>query len=499
MNTMNNNAHTDDAPTSTPAAGEAFEAPTPSFADFGVDARIVEALDNQGIVSPFPIQALTLPVALKRHDIIGQAKTGTGKTLGFGLPILCDIANEPHNRADCPLACIIVPTRELAQQVAQDIGLAGSILGTRVTAVFGGRGFQEQIRGLEAGCDVVVGTPGRMLDLMGRGVLQLDHVRTLVLDEADEMLDLGFLPDIERLVSKVPSQRHTMLFSATMPSQIMALARNYMDHPTHIRAQDPHDDSATVTAIRQLAYRCHELNKDEVLARILQARNRGLTIVFSQTKRAAQNINDELLRRGFACATIHGDLQQTSREQALNALRNGDIDVLVATDVAARGIDVEDVTHVINYQCPEDSKTYVHRIGRTGRAGNTGTAITFVDWEDTLRWRLVVKDLGLDDSLKEPTETYHTSPHLYEDLDIPTDAGATLPEDQRVRSGLRQQRGRGGRPRKKTRTTTRTRKGQASSQKNARKDVSSKQSASGAKKKRSRTRTRRNRSQERSS
>lgn len=413
-----------------------------TFSDFDVDERIVSALEAEGITHPFPIQALTLPVALKRHDIIGQAKTGTGKTLGFGLPMLCDIADEPHNKGDRPLGCVILPTRELAQQVADDLTLAGRNIDIRVVSVFGGRGFSEQIDGLKAGCDIVVGTPGRMLDLIGRKVLFLDQVRTLVLDEADEMLDLGFLPDIERLVRHIPNERHTMLFSATMPSQIMALARNYMDQPTHIRAQDPDDDSMTVSAIRQIAYRCHELNKDEVLARILQARGRGLTIVFSQTKRAAQNINDELLRRGFASATIHGDLHQSAREQALNGLREGKIDVLVATDVAARGIDIDDVTHVINYQCPEDSKTYVHRIGRTGRAGHTGTAITFVDWEDTMRWRLVVKDLDLDPALRDPLETYHTSDHLYEQLDIPRDATGELPEEKRTRTGIKQRRGR---------------------------------------------------------
>lgn len=411
-----------------------------TFADFDVEPEIVEALSEQGIVHPFPIQALTLPVALKRRDIIGQAKTGTGKTLGFAIPILHDIIGpgdegwdeiaEPGN----PQALVILPTRELAKQVAAEIRGAAANRVARIVEIYGGVGFDSQINSLRQGVEVVVGTPGRLIDLMRQGVLSLNVVRTLVLDEADEMLDMGFLPDVETLIAAVPKTRHTMLFSATMPGPVVNLARNYMNQPTHIRAASPTDDSQTVRQVKQFIYRVHSLNKTEVVSRILQARQRGLTIIFTRTKRSCQRLADDLSERGFATGAIHGDLGQNARERALRAFRHGKVDVLVATDVAARGIDVDDVTHVINYECPDDDKTYIHRIGRTARAGNTGTAITFVDWEDLTKWRVInrVLDLGCD----EPAETYHTSPHLYTDLDIPTEATAYLPRSKRIRAGL---------------------------------------------------------------
>lgn len=411
-----------------------------TFADFGVSAPLCEALAEAGIVHPFPIQALTLPVALERHDIIGQAKTGTGKTLGFALPVLEDVVAPGEDGYEQlldpghPQALIVLPTRELAIQVARETAQAASRRGVRICEIYGGRAFEPQVAALKRGVEVVVGTPGRLIDLMKQGHLSLSSVRTMVLDEADEMLDLGFLPDVEVLLSRTPANRHTMLFSATMPGEVIALARRYMEHPTHIRAQDPDDQGATVKTTRQVIYRCHALNKIEVVARILQARGRGLTIIFTRTKRSAARVSDDLNSRGFATASLHGDLGQGAREQSLRAFRHGKVDVLVATDVAARGIDVDDVTHVINYQCPEDAKTYIHRIGRTGRAGHSGTAITFVDWDDVPRWRLINKELSL--GAEEPVETYHTSAHLYTDLDIPEDAGSRLPISQRKRAGL---------------------------------------------------------------
>lgn len=411
-----------------------------TFADFGVSAPLCEALAEAGIIHPFPIQALTLPVVLERHDIIGQAKTGTGKTLGFALPVLQDVVAPGEDGYEQllepghPQALIVLPTRELAIQVARETAQAASRRGVRICEIYGGRAFEPQVAALKRGVEVVVGTPGRLIDLMKQGHLSLSSVRTMVLDEADEMLDLGFLPDVEVLLSRTPANRHTMLFSATMPGEVIALARRYMEHPTHIRAQDPDDQGATVKTTRQVIYRCHALNKIEVVARILQARGRGLTIIFTRTKRSAARVSDDLNSRGFATASLHGDLGQGAREQSLRAFRHGKVDVLVATDVAARGIDVDDVTHVINYQCPEDAKTYIHRIGRTGRAGHSGTAITFVDWDDVPRWRLINKELSL--GAEEPVETYHTSAHLYTDLDIPEDAGSRLPISQRKRAGL---------------------------------------------------------------
>ncbi len=420
-----------EATTTEPAAADQ---PQPTFADFDVHPDIVASLADAGIVHPFPIQAMTLPVALGGHDIIGQAKTGTGKTLGFGVPILNRIDTETDDRR--PQALAVAPTRELAVQVASDLERAGKRRGIKVLTVYGGRAYEPQIEALQKGVHVVVGTPGRLIDLAQQKHLDLSAARTVVLDEADEMLDLGFLPDVEKIMAMTPPTRHTMLFSATMPGAIVALARRYMSQPTHIRAmsEDGDQDSHTVKAIEQFVYRAHAMDKVEMLARILQAKDRGLTIIFSRTKRTAAKVADELTDRGFAAASIHGDLGQGAREQALRAFRNGKVDVLVATDVAARGIDVSNVTHVVNYQCPDDEKTYVHRIGRTGRAGNTGVAVTLVDWDDMTKWAVINRQLDL--GIPEPQETYSASPHLYTDLEIPEGAKGRLPKAQQTRAGL---------------------------------------------------------------
>jgi superfamily II DNA/RNA helicase len=390
-----------------------------------------DALEDVGITTPFPIQAMTLPLALAGNDLIGQAKTGTGKTLGFGIPLLqrLDLPSD-----GMPQALVIVPTRELCLQVTGDLTQAGSRRSVRVLPVYGGRSYEPQVDALRKGVDVVVGTPGRLLDLVRQGHLELTAIRTLVLDEADEMLDLGFLPDVEKIVASTPAHRQTMLFSATMPGEIVALSRRYLRQPTHIRASDPEDSGATVRSVSQHVFRAHALDKVEMLARILQAQGRGLTMVFCRTKRTADKVAEELSERGFAAAAVHGDLGQGQREQALRAFRNGKVDVLVATDVAARGIDVEGVTHVVNFQCPEDEKTYLHRIGRTGRAGASGIAVTFVDWDDVPRWTLINKALDLP--FGDPVETYSTSDHLYESLDIPRGASGRLPRAQRTRAGL---------------------------------------------------------------
>ena len=420
--------------------GDETDLSAKTFADYGVEPEISQALADKGILHPFPIQALTLPVALEGRDVIGQAKTGTGKTLGFGIPLLMDTLGPGEEGWDedpasgSPQALVVLPTRELAKQVATELSQAAAKRTVRIVQVYGGRAYEPQIEALEKGAEVVVGTPGRLIDLMERGVLSLDHVTTVVLDEADEMLDLGFLPDVEKILARTRPDRQTMLFSATMPGAVVALARRYMSKPTHIRAQDPGDESMTVTSVKQVVYRTHALNKVEVVSRILQAHERGRTIIFTRTKRTAARVAEDLSARGFATASLHGDLGQGAREQALRAFRHGKVDVLVATDVAARGIDVDDVTHVINYQCPEDEKIYVHRIGRTGRAGNSGTAVTFVDWDDVPRWRLIAKALGLE--AEEPVETYHTSEHLFADLDIPEGVTGTLPKSQRTLAGL---------------------------------------------------------------
>jgi len=406
---------------------------SPLFADLGVRAETVQALADHGIIRTFAIQELTLPIALAGHDVIGQARTGTGKTLGFGVPILQRVTGPDEGADGVPQALVIVPTRELCVQVARDIAAAGERRSVRTLAIYGGRAYEPQISALRRGVEIVVGTPGRLLDLAEQGHLVLGKVRILVLDEADEMLDLGFLPDMERVLTMVPDQRQTMLFSATMPGPIVSLARRFMLQPTHIRGELP-DENRTVPEVRQLVYRAHAMDKVEMLARLLQAEGRGLTMIFCRTKRTAQKVADELEDRGFAAAAVHGDLGQGAREQALRAFRTGKVDVLVATDVAARGIDIEGVTHVVNYQCPEDEKTYLHRIGRTARAGASGTAVAFVDWDDLPRWQLInaALDLGLD----EPVETYSSSAHFAADLGIPEGVTGRLPRRQRTRAGL---------------------------------------------------------------
>ena len=401
------------------------------FRDFDISEAISSGLEAAGIFTTFPIQALTLPIALGGQDIIGQARTGTGKTLAFGVPLLQLI--EEHGQSRLPQALVVVPTRELAIQVADDLRVAAVNLRVKVLTVYGGRAYEPQIDALTAGVDIVVGTPGRLLDLAERRHLDLSAVRALVLDEADKMLDLGFLPDVERIVRLTPAQRQTMLFSATMPGDVVTLARRHMRQPTNIRAEG-HDAPAPVPSTQQHVFRAHQMDKIEVLARVLQARNRGLTIVFCQTKRAADQVATALASRGFAVATVHGDLGQGQRERALRAFRSGKVDVLTATEVAARGLDVDDVTHVVNYECPDDEMTYVHRIGRTGRAGRAGVAVTFVDWRDMHRWKLIDGALGL--GMAEPVETYSTSEHLYTELDIPREATGTLPRAMRDRAGL---------------------------------------------------------------
>jgi superfamily II DNA/RNA helicase len=417
----------------TAGAGTAESIAGRLFTDLGVAGPICESLAAAGITAAFPIQELALPIALAGHDVIGQARTGTGKTLAFGIALLQRLAGQPPARPGATRALVVVPTRELAIQVSYDLETAGKASRARVITLYGGRAYEPQIDALRAGVDVVVGTPGRLLDLVRQGHLHLSDVGTLVLDEADKMLDLGFLPDVERILELTPAGRQTMLFSATMPGEVVTLARRYLNRPMHVRAEQ-HDEPEHVPLTAQHVFRAHQMDKIEMLVRVLQADGRGLTMVFCRTKRTADQVAGALTTRGFATAAVHGDLGQAQRERALRAFRHGKVDVLVATEVAARGLDVEDVTHVVNYECPEDDKAYLHRIGRTGRAGRSGIAVTFVDWNDLQRWKIINDTLGLGHP--EPPETYSTSEHLFSALGIPADAGSRLAPQSNGRQGL---------------------------------------------------------------
>jgi len=391
---------------------------TRSFEDFGVEQPIAAALADAGISTPFPIQELTLPLALSGADVIGQARTGTGKTLAFGIPLL--------QRADADAgyvqALVVVPTRELCLQVTGDLNQAGVRKGVDVVAIYGGRAIEPQEEAIAGGAAVVVGTPGRLLDLTRRGTLDLSRVAGLVLDEADEMLDLGFLPDVERLIEQTAAQRQTLLFSATMPSQVVSLARRYMDKPTFLRADYEQVQVAPETT--QHFFSCHRMDKPAVLARILQTPHLERCLVFSRTKRMCDILAEELKGRGVRAAAIHSDLRQEARERAMSRFRDGQIDVLVATEVAARGLDISHVTHVVNYDCPDDEKMYLHRIGRTGRAGASGVAITLTLWNELARLEMIKRAL---DITTETHEVFSTSPLLDELFDLPPRTGRRAP------------------------------------------------------------------------
>jgi superfamily II DNA/RNA helicase len=383
-----------------------------SFADLGATPTTLTSLARVGIEHPFPIQTLCLPLALAGVDLIGQARTGTGKTLAFGIPIVQEV--DP-DLAEVQ-ALVLVPTRELCLQVAGDIDTAGRDAGVRAVAIVGGRPLGPQIVALNEGAQVVVGTPGRVLDHLRQGHLKLDKLRILVVDEADEMLDLGFLPDVETIIAATPDHRQTMLFSATMPKEVVGLARRYAKRPTFIHAE-PEDAQATVPATRQLFFQVHPLNRFQVLCRILDAPDRDRVAVFRRTKRGVDRTIKGLLEEGYRAGALHGDMPQVVREKVMRSFRKGKLDVLVCTDVASRGLDIAGLSHVINYDTPEDDRAYVHRIGRTGRAGAAGVAVTFVAWNELDTAELIRRRLDLTD---EPVhEIYSTSPLLSELFGLP--------------------------------------------------------------------------------
>ncbi|MEZ4505655.1 MAG: DEAD/DEAH box helicase [Thermomicrobiales bacterium] len=354
------------------------ESDTLTFSDLGLSDAILKSVKDVGYEEPTPIQAITIPAMLRGGDIIAQAQTGSGKTAAFGLPIIDTV----NGRDRSVQALILTPTRELAIQVAEALHKYGKHKGIETLPIYGGQPYERQFRGLQRGPQIVVGTPGRVMDHMRRGTLVLDDLEFFVLDEADEMLDMGFIEDIDWILEQVPEDKRTALFSATMPPRIVELAKTHMNNPERLTVQGK---QMTVPATSQTYYEIPRSRKTDALTRILDAEAPPLAMIFARTKLGVDELGEALLARGFAAETLHGDLSQAQRDRVMRRFRSGQADILVATDVAARGIDVDDVTHVINYDVPESAETYVHRIGRTGRAGKRGEAITLVTPKET-RW-----------------------------------------------------------------------------------------------------------------
>lgn len=341
-----------------------------TFADLGLNKKVQQAIDEMGFEEPSPIQAQCIPVVLTGKDVIGQAQTGTGKTAAFGIPLVEMATSARHVQG-----LILTPTRELAIQVAGELRKIARYKRVRTLPIYGGQSIGHQIKALQQGVHIVIGTPGRVLDHIRRGTLKLDKLRTIVLDEADEMLDMGFIDDIEAILQETPKDRQTLLFSATMPAPVKKLANRYMKDPVNVTINR---GEVTVPLIEQVYYKVLERNKLESLCRIIDSEDIQLGIIFCRTKRGVDELTEALIARGYMADGLHGDLSQAQRDRVMKKFRTGEIEMLVATDVAARGIDVGNVSHVVNYDIPQDPESYVHRIGRTGRAGKRGLAITLV-------------------------------------------------------------------------------------------------------------------------
>lgn len=368
----------------------------PSLADLGLPESLLEAIHALGYTVPTPIQAQAIPPFLAGQDVLGQAQTGTGKTAAFALPLL---ANVQIKRRETQVL-VLVPTRELALQVAEAFnGFAANMPGVNILAIYGGQGYDTQLRGLRNGAHIVIGTPGRVMDHMERGTLKLDGLKTLVLDEADEMLRMGFAENVQWILDKSPSKRQIGLFSATMPPAIKSITDNYLNNPQRITVK-----TATTTAatIRQCYWLVSNLNKLDALSRIIETEDTDAVIVFVRTKRATEELAEQLVARGFNAVAINGDIVQKQRERVIEQLKSGRIKILVATDVAARGIDVDKITHVINYDVPNNPESYTHRIGRTGRAGRKGTAILFISPKDKYMLRNIERATKQEIELMEP-------------------------------------------------------------------------------------------------
>ena len=342
------------------------------FEDMQLSKKVLNAVRDMGFEEPSPIQAQTIPLALEGHDVIGQAQTGTGKTAAFGIPTIEQI-DEKNKYIQ---ALVLTPTRELAIQIAEEFNKIGKYKRVKTLPVYGGQMIDRQIRALRFGVKVVVGTPGRLIDHIRRNTIKLDHVKMLILDEADEMLDMGFIEDIEEIMSNVAQgeNRQTLLFSATMPAPIEKLARSYMHNPQKVMISR---EQLTVPSVDQLYFETRD--KFEGLCRVLDIEDSGKYIIFCRTKKNVDDLQASLQVRGYMAGSLHGDMSQAQRDRVMRRFREGKLEILIATDVAARGIDIDDISHVINFDIPQDHESYVHRIGRTGRAGRTGIAVTFIE------------------------------------------------------------------------------------------------------------------------
>src|SRR4030066_2160700 len=355
-----------------------------NFEDFNLSKETIKSISEIGFEEPTPIQVSTIPLIMGGHDIVGQAQTGTGKTAAFGIPIV----EKCHQKGRTPFAIVLEPTRELAVQVAQEIYKIGKFKKISVLPVYGGTSIERQINTLQRGVNVVVGTPGRVIDHLNRKTLSLSEVKIVVLDEADEMLDMGFIEDMETILKSIPAERQSLLFSATMPQPIMNIAKRYMKAPEKVRI-NPKD--IVVAKIKQVFYEVRESEKINALSRLLDVEDPQLAIVFCHTKREVDDVSMKLGQMGYNANALHGDFTQSRRDEVMDKFKKGLLDVLVATDVAARGLDIKNVTHVINYSIPQNPESYVHRIGRTGRAGKSGIAITFVTPREYRHLKMIEK------------------------------------------------------------------------------------------------------------
>ncbi len=377
-----------------------------NFNDLGLHPQILSNLEAKGYLNPTPIQEQSIPVLLKGADLFGIAQTGTGKTAAFSLPIIDYLINHPKRRnAKAPRVLILAPTRELSSQIKDNITDYSKELDLTSAVIFGGVGQASQVKALRSGLDILVATPGRLLDLMNQGHLSLSNVEVFVLDEADRMLDMGFIHDIKKIIPKIPKERQTLLFSATMPKTIEALARELLKSPKKVEVTPP---SSTVDKIEQKVIMCMKGAKYNLLRQVVKENEIELALIFSRTKHGANRIAEFLQKMDIPSAAIHGNKSQNNRELALSNFKSGKIKFLVATDIAARGIDVEGVSHVINFDVPVDAESYVHRIGRTARAGREGMAFTFCDdtEKDSLKRieKLIKKILPKEDFVEDPAE-----------------------------------------------------------------------------------------------